>query len=1289
MADRFRRWQDQVLVPLLLWTDASVLSPWYRIQEDETIRAAQSAAFVRQLPMIILGNLLGAWIGAIVLWDDFSLPALMPLLVGVPLLMLPAIKGLLRSRGRRPPRTVSRRRIRIVIISSSIMGLYWGGMMLFYLSSAPLAAKALLLGGCAFLAVGANAALSVIPQACVAYAGPMMAAAIVLSISDRSDPIWLGTSLLMLLMSMGQILFLRGNWEGFRTLRWGEERMAAAQRVANLAWLVEDIETGTSEISGNLPSLLGLSPAEATQRETLSALIASRMQAGAAEAPLRGPDGVVNRLCRLPMPDGTMRWIREESAPVTGDGGRVIQWIRTFQDVSLLEETRATAQSRETMLATVLDTVDQGIVAFDADLRVLAFNTRFVAMHGLPPGLCRQGASMRDLVRWKALREEYGPVPPEGVDALINSRLEGTRRTEPHSFEVVRPDGTVLDAHGNPMPGGGFVTSYADVTEARRREAELQRLAEALGEAKLAAEAASRAKSEFLANMSHEIRTPMNAVIGMSYLALRTDLPPKAHEYLTRIEEAGKSLLGIINSVLDLSKIEAGRVTIESVDFLLDELLDSVTSLHGDEARRNGLQFILRRPTGVPRVLLGDPLRLTQVISNLIANAIKFTHEGGVTISAAFEAVEAETLRLSVQVEDTGIGMSREQMERLFISFSQADSSTTRRYGGTGLGLAICRQLVEMMGGTIGVDSTVGQGSRFHFNLPLRWRPAASADLLHNDVDLTGRRALLVDDSALAIDVLTTMLNQYGIEVGGVQSVDAALTILRNADGPTYDLVITDWRMPDADGLDLCRAIMAAAAPPPPMLMVTAYDVDELATATAGTPVRQILAKPVTPTALRDALRQAFAQARGPALLAATPEERLAVVAGADILLVEDNPLNQQVAFDLLTRWGMNVTLAEDGRQAADRVKAGRFDLVLMDIQMPVMDGYQATRVIREEALAVPGLPRVPILAMTAHALQSDRQKCREAGMDGHVTKPVVVEELVEALLTWLPRREGAADGERAFPAIPAPAMISGLRELTPMLDIDDALKRAGGNVDLLSRLLDGFARQQGGDFAHLRTAIQSREASRVLPILHALAGTAANIGAEDLGKAARSVEDMIRGDIPGWEAAAEPVLDRLSTILARLAQRAAVPDRTVEAGPPPADEVQGPHLLIVDDSDLNLTLVGSLLKRAGYRISTSTSGQQAIYAAAATDFDAILMDVQMPDMDGITATRRIRALAGRRRDVRIIAMTAEDRTRAWPALAAAGMDGFIGKPFTATALIDQVRTELSSPLYREDDATS
>lgn len=1249
-----------------------VLSPWHRIQEDETIRAAQSAAFVRQLPMIILGNLLGAWIGAIVLKDHFSLPALLPLLVGVPLLLTPAFHGLIRNRNRLPPRRASRRRIRIIIVSSGIMGLYWAGMMFFYLSRAPLEAKALLLGGCAFLAVGANAALSVVPQACLAYAMPMMGAAVMLSLFDRQDPIWLGTSLLMLLMTLGQLLFLRGNWEGFLTLRRGEERMAAAQRVASLAWLVEDVESGACEISDNLADLLGLTVAETRQTDRLPALIAERLRADG--------EGTGETLFRLDLPRGGLRWIREDRAPVVGPGGRIVQWIKTFQDVTSLEEAREAVRAREATLATVLETVDQGILAFDADARVVAFNQRVVTMHGLPPGLCRPGISLRDLIRWKALREEYGPLPEGGVEAKIDERIAMTDVTRPYQFELVRRDGTVLEAHGNPMPGGGFVTTYSDVTPMRHRQDELQRLADALGEAKLAAEAASHAKSEFLANMSHEIRTPMNAVIGMSYLALRTDLPPKARDYLLRIEEAGRSLLGIINSVLDLSKIEAGRVNIECADFVLDELLDGVVSLHGDEARRKGLQFILRRPTGLPRVMMGDPLRLAQVLNNLIANAIKFTDQGAITVSVGIDGVEQETLWLTAQVEDTGIGMTAEQMQRLFISFSQADSSTTRRYGGTGLGLAISRQLVEMMGGSIEVDSRMGLGSRFRFKVPLRWRPAAAGELLRIDVDLSGRRALLVDDSQLSIEVLTSMLNQYGIDVDGVGTAEAALERLSRADQEArhYDLVITDWRMPEMDGLDLCRRIMAAATPPPPLLMVTAYDVDELAAQTLDTPVRQILAKPVSPAALRDALRQAFGHQRTGSAFEVQPEEKLIGVAGAEILLVEDNPLNQQVAMDMLTRWGMLVTLAEDGQQAADLVRDRSFDLVLMDIQMPVMDGYQATRVIRKEAADHPDRPRVPILAMTAHALQSDRQKCREAGMDGHVTKPIVVDELVDALLTWLPPKATGTPPAGAVPASPG-AIPAGLRDLQPLLDIDDAVRRAGHNPDLVIRVLTEFARQQGGQFQRLRTAIAEGDVATALPILHSLAGTAASIGAAPLGQEARWVEEMARAGAAYWTDAAGVVLERLSSILTRLAapgdpvpaDKGAAPD-----GPAPEADAS-PHILVVDDSDLNLELTRGILRRAGYRVSIANSGEAAVDAVQMQVFDGVLMDVQMPGIDGMEATRRIRALPGPGAQVRIMAMTATERDRIWPDLVAAGMDGFIAKPFTAASLLDGLRDAL------------
>ncbi|WP_051329997.1 response regulator [Niveispirillum irakense] len=1267
-----------------------MLNPWYLIQDDEKVRGAQSAAFVRQLPMIILGNLLGAWIGALVLRDHFTALELAPLVLGIPLLLSPACLSLFRAMKRRPPRTVSRRRIRRIIVSSTVMGCYMAGLMLLYLPHAPLSVKALLLGGVAFLAVGANAALSVIPQACIGYAMPMMGAAIIVSM-DFNDPQWVGTTLLVLLMTLGQALFLRGNWHGFRSLRRGEERLTTAQHVASLAWWMEDDSERPYDVSDNLAALFDLDPVQAMDMATLRALVTQRARGRGDSQSSFATD---NRLYNIELADGSIRWIREDVAPFSIAGSR--QRIRTFQDVTVLEEAREEARRREAMLTTVLESVDQGIVAFDANQRVIAYNHRVEVMHGLPPGICHIGATMVELMRWKAKHGHYGSV--ENLDSLIQERLQLITAGGRHHFEQTRPNGTVLEATANPMPGGGFVTAYTDVTAQRRRESEQKRLADELGDAKLAAEAASRAKSEFLANMSHEIRTPMNAVIGMSYLALRTDLPPKAHDYLTKIEEAGKSLLGIINSVLDLSKIEAGRVAIEQVDFLLDEMLDGVAAIHSDEARRKGLHFTLHRPDGIPRMLIGDPLRLSQVLNNLIGNAVKFTHQGRVTVTVTQETMDAETLRLVAVVEDTGIGMTAEEQSRLFATFTQADSSTTRRYGGTGLGLAISRQLMEMMGGTISVNSQPGVGSRFRIAIPLHWRPAQPGEMWRDEVDLAGKRALLVDDSPLSIEVLSAMLSHHGMSVEGVASAGEALASLKRAEetGHGFDLIVADWRMPGMDGLELCRALVAAALPPPPVLMVTAYDVDELASLTTDTPVRQVLAKPVTPAALREALRQAFTTPSGAKpLTPCDPVRMLLPVAGAEILLVEDNILNQQVAMDLLTRWGMKVDLATDGRKAVQMVEEKAYDLVLMDVQMPVMDGYEATRTIRADAAHHPERPHLPILAMTAHALQSDRQRCRAAGMDGHVNKPVVIEELATALLNWLPHRAAEASDE----ALPPPADAGSasasetgdFTDLAPLLDIAEALRRCHGEPTLLHRLLRAFVQQQATDLPLLRQAIEGRDGTAALPVLHGLAGTAASIGAANLGATARSLEESVRLGRPDWQQAALPFLDSLSLMLDAVkthlnrqepvAPPPAAPSPAATDVPPPAapTATADTHLLLVDDSDINLMLLSNLLTRMKYRVTLAQSGQEAIDAVQQTQFDAILMDVQMPEMDGREATRRIRALPAPASSIPIIAVTAESRDRTWPSLMAAGMDHYIAKPFTPTSLQAGVEEALAA----------
>lgn len=1244
-----------------------MLSPWYRIQDEGTVRAAQSVAFVQQLPMIIAGNLIGAWIGALLLSGQFSPWQLLPLTVGMPLLLAPAIVSVIRARHRQRPLTSSRERIKRIIRASALLGLVWAGLMFYYLPDTSADIRFVLLGGCTFLAVGANAALSTVPQACLSYAMPMnLAAIIVAAIIPHPDR--LGVTLLMLLMTAGQLAFLRGNWQAFLALRHHERRLTTAQRVAQLGWWVSDPATGHHEFSSNLPVLIGLAPDTSLTADALLPALQTFTGKGAVEP------ATSSHLIRRH--DGTKAWIRRDTAYLAGPQGGTDWVMTTFQDVTSLEEARGMAQERETMLATVLETVDQGIIAVDSDLKVLAFNRSLEGILGMPPGLCRVGVPMAEMIRWNAANGEYGPVAD--VDALVAQRIGRINPGEPHRFERTRPNGRVLEVHGNPMPGGGFVTTYSDITASRQREAELTRLAQALTEAKMAAEAASRAKSEFLANMSHEIRTPMNAVIGMSYLALRTDLPPKARDYLRKIEASGKALLGIINSVLDLSKIEAGKVTIEQVEFPLEEVLDGIAAIHAEDARRKGLRFQLRAAPEQPRMLIGDPLRLTQVINNLVANAIKFTTTGHVSVNAHTEAVEGEQLIMVIEVSDSGIGMSEEQIDRLFVSFSQADTSTTRKYGGTGLGLAISRQLLELMGGKVEVRSTPGEGSLFRLRIPLRWRPVKPGDTARGMVDLFGRRALIVDDSAVSVEVLADMLEQHGIQVTGVRSGEEALSLLERArqEGQPFDLVLIDWRMPGMDGLTLCQRISELPGGEiEPILMVTAYDVDELSAQLTQLPICRVLAKPVTPADMRDALNQAFAPGMK-AYESADPGDHLAEVSGADILLVEDNPLNQQVAMDLLARWNMKVSLAEDGAQAVEMVARHRFDLVLMDVQMPGMDGYAATRAIR----ANPNNTQLPIIAMTAHALDSDRQRCRDAGMNDHVTKPVILEDLAAALRRWLPKR--ATENIAATP-IPRPAQqaeYQRLEKLRGTLDIDDALSRALDDPGLLTSLIISFARQLDTILPGLRNALSQDDAAAAGPFLHMLAGTAASIGAAEIGQRAGEAGEARREGRAIWALVTAEIVERLSTLQRVLAAWIEPP----ALSPPvavavPAETSEPMHLLVVDDSELNLVLLASLLRREGYRVTTAHSGETALEAVTGAPFDAVLMDVQMPGMDGMEATRRIRALDGPAGQVRVIAVTAQEKERVWPDLVAAGMDGFIAKPFTPDSLREAVQEALQA----------
>ncbi len=565
-----------------------------------------------------------------------------------------------------------------------------------------------------------------------------------------------------------------------------------------------------------------------------------------------------------------------------------------------------------------------------------------------------------------------------------------------------------------------------------------------LAAAKAAAEYASQAKADFLANMSHEIRTPMNAIIGMAHLALKTDLDARQRDYLLKIHNASEHLRGIINDILDFSKIDAGKLAIEAIDFNLERVLQTATDLVAEKAAGKGLELVCRMDPGVPTALVGDPLRLGQILANYATNAVKFTDAGVVTISVRLAENSGDFVLLHIAVQDTGIGVTEEQKGRLFQSFSQADSSTTRKYGGTGLGLAICRKLVELMGGQVGVDSIPGQGSTFWFTT--RLRKGAPRRPLVPHPQLWGRRVLVVDDNDLArivlADMLSAMMFRVEVAASGPEALDALGRAAAN--GAPIEIVLLDWRMPEMDGLETAARICALGlSPEPTQIIITAYGKFEMSAQIKGFGIESVLIKPVVPSVLFDTLMRIMGgEAVEPGAASNAPGEvprELADLAGRRILLVEDNGLDQQVAFELLTDAGFAVDIAENGEVALGLATRGSYDLVLMDTHMPVMDGITATQEIRRL-----GLSDLPIVAMTANALQADRERCAAAGMDDYVTKPIDPKALWRALARWVKSRPAGQTpspapslDDQAATSLPAGVAVPGLPGGLARADID------------------------------------------------------------------------------------------------------------------------------------------------------------------------------------------------------------------------------------------------------------
>ena len=696
------------------------------------------------------------------------------------------------------------------------------------------------------------------------------------------------------------------------------------------------------------------------------------------------------------------------------------------------------------------------------------------------------------------LQDYFAAVHEEDRESLqrrIQEYLSGTDPVFNHEYRPHACDrwlyarGYALDRDPEGKPRR-IVGIAMDITERKRAQEALER--------------ASQFKSEFLANMSHEIRTPMNAVVGLAHLLTKTELTPQQKDYVRKIQISAKSLLGVIDDILDFSKIEAGKLSIENRPFDFDDILENISVLAQTRIGEKPVEFLFELSPEIPKRLIGDAYRINQVLTNLVANAIKFTEQGTIVLAARVKEKAGQEVRLEIEVRDTGIGIPQDKIAGLFDPFVQADGSTTRRFGGTGLGLSIAQKLCALMGGRIGIESREGVGSVFRVELPLK--VAESGRLLEPLPDLRGQRVLLVEDSPTAQQVIGDLLESLTHEVTVVPTGAEALARLDDPNG-RFDLVFIDWRLPDMDGDEVARRLHEKYGERrPAVILITAFGREIASHPLDQNHIDALLIKPLTPSMVNDAIMEAYGIHR-PAGFEAEPRAGETRFSGR-VLLAEDNAINRQVAVELLQHMGVDVVTVSDGASAVQAVKRERPDLVFLDIQMPVMDGYEAARRIR----ALPGADDLPIYAMTANALVGDAEKSLAAGMNGHIPKPIDPEKLVEVLARHLSVQtdaEAPTDGDRSEDGVaisnPSPETI----------DVQRGIKMVGGSSRFYLRLLRDFLERHGEGANTMEQLLNSSRLEEAAREAHTLKGVAGNIGATKLQRQAAELEEALRRGEP------------------------------------------------------------------------------------------------------------------------------------------------------------------------------